>query len=702
MKRFQLSTFLTFFVLVVYFVPGNSQNDLLKGIFDKELPQFTASLKSTENEGEAELIYYFTHSKANSIEASIWIKDLGTTLLENGEKRLLKGLQEVGNRQEIYALLNGLNTLHFYTVGIDYRLTNGINRKFNTIILKEGFRYEGPVKAEKIEQKEEVVQKGKRKENVVEEEPCVMPSIRMRLDSKGYCESLQRPAVLLQCENCQGKDWTFSVETRGEYGDWRPLRTDGMRQKASGAALRTEPLCILQPGVYYLRVLAWGAFCDKPVIENLPNTILISDQEKEEQLVSYNDEQAEEIEATLPENCLIEGSAQLIGNKIKGTLNLNANSPCHGLNPFVKLRYVHPGYRDITLDDMPLIAGSTLPFEFYLDETDLNRGIQTIQVIEFVNPNQLKSEVQLRSFWIKADVSNSKQADFALQQGTTSFENDTKSTSGLEEKGEWTSSIDEEMDIETINVSASDPNCNQIQDLQLVYGAGKADLPLFISWLSPRCCQEDGCNYTIWAGETPEKLRLLIKGNKPGAEVRELLQSIDLDDQYFEVVVKTGNGARKAAYVVGEGPKYGFEEILAYHDRDNPVQSDPIVYEKIGFDTYSKPELPISEFRSCRIFRETSVSSNNPLKTGDKVEIEYHFSEKGYQYTLYQLPEGSEEWFITPGTSELSKSAVFSFTAGPQHNGKYLILAYNPELNWGCLSKPISEAIEITVEETDK
>ncbi len=709
MKRISL-LFVMLLLVSLPFVNVLAQNDLLRGIFEKEAPVFTVTIEPTDTKGSVEVTYHFTHSKASALEVSVWIKDLGTSFRSNEDKKLVAELQQAGNRQKVKVLVEELRDLHFYTIGVDYRNPSGLVRKFNSVVLKEGYRYESPQESpqenplEAVEEPRKMVNKSVRKNKQETAQPCLDPDFSIQVDPNGYCADANRPAVLIQCNNCQGTEWSFSVEARTEYGEWQSLRADGKRQEALGVAVRTEPLCLLKPGIYRMRVLAWGTNCDQPVIKRVGTTIMISDKGETVDL-SYRDEQ-EKADIYIPEACGISGEAFLKGNRISGTIALDAGSACIDLQPFVRVRYIHPGHRDLSLDDIPLLPGSSIPFEFELDDRDLRRGIQTIQVVEYVKPSNLREDLEVRSFWVKAQSLAEETAEENSLSDDIFADNeddgkDDNRDDEISERGVYEPSIDEQS-LETVNVTASDPNCNQIQEMQLVYGSGKADLPLYISWLSPRCCQEEGCDYTVWAGESHEKLRLLIKGSKPSAIVKELLQNIKSSDGYFEVVVKTPNGNRKAAYVMGEGPKYGSEEILAYHDRLNPPESDPLIFEEEPLFSYAKPELSVDDFRSCRIFRETSITKEEPLERGEEVTVKYHFAEKGYRYTLYQLPEGASEWFVAPGTEELADKAEFTFTVGPEHSGKYIVLAYNPSITWGCLSKPISEPLEIKVLEGDE
>ena len=689
------------FFFAVFCQSGRTQNELLKEIFDREEPVFDVTL-TPMNDGQAELLFYFTHSKAPNLEASVWIQDMGTSLQGNPNKKLVEGLQQIGNRQQIRVLLKELKPSHFYTIGLDYRNPNGLSRKFNATILSEGFLYAPPVGVDPTPDNEPIARHNHtaKVNTPVQETPCFNPDFTARIDPSGYCEGQSRPAVLIQCNNCQGKEWDFTVETKQAYGSWIPLRSDGERQDAMGVALRAEALCALQPGVYQIQVLAWGKNCDIPVVKVVGTEVMIQDLYQPGPIAHHDPEQSEttieDEPMAIPETCTISGVAEIQGNTISGTIELSSQSPCLDYNPYAVIKYVHPGYRDITLDEIYLMPGTKIPFRLELDDQDLGRGIHTLQIIEFVAPPTSTTSLQIGSFWIRANPpqSESLATNPYLDTETPTTPQDEELADENGEGDEW--SIDEQQ-ISTINVTASDPNCTQIQDLQLVYGSGKSDLPLFVSWLNPRCCQEEGCKYTVWAGESFDKLRLIVTGNKPGAIIRELLQDIRMSDTYYEVVVHTTNGKRKAAYVIGEGPKYGVEEILAYQDEESPGFSDPVIFVKEPTFQYAVPQKPIQTFRSCRIYRPTEISEVMPAM-GSKVQISYDFSEKGYQYTLYQKPLGLDQWFVAPGTAELQAVPAFEMTVNEAHNGEYIILAYNPTLDWGCLSKPLSEGVSIQVD----
>ena len=695
-----MRSFLRFCCLFVFVAILSNQNvlaqkDIFKGILEKEDPVFNSTITKSENDGEILIDFYFTHSKISELEVSFWIKDLGTNLETSQSKQLIKGLEEYGNRKSYSIVLPNLKNLHFYTIGIDYRNPSSISKKFISKSLENSYFYESnpkngnnpPVVIENSTPKEDL--------NI----PCIDPDIQISIDPSGYCQAKNKPAIFIQCTNCQGRQWEFNVEIKKENNEWKPLRADGLRQKALGTALRTEPFCALNPGLYEVQVLAWGENCELPIVQKLPTSLIIPEQNKLNAFQSTSIEETAEkeelterdIQLDIPETCTVLGVAYLRGDKIEGTIELDLNSPCSSMNPTALIKYIHPGHRDITLDEIYLLPGSKIPFEIPLDNRDLNRGIHTLQIIEQINLDQ---RIQLGSSWIKA-IEEKSNSPYKTEELTTNAPKEPYQPTGFNED-EF--SIDEQ-ELSTVSVTASDPNCNQIQDLQLVYGSGKADLPLFISWLSPRCCQEEGCSYTVWAGEDHNKLRLLIKGSKPGAIVRELLQNINAYDEYFEIVVKTGNGTRKAAYVIGEGPKYGFEEILSYRDEIDPQESDDFTFQIEPDFAFQQPSLAIDNFRSCRIFRETSISKSYDVSPGESITVSYDYTEKGYQYTLYLLPDNSTEWVVAPSTEELSSQPTFTFATQKEHAGKYVILAYNPALNWGCLSKPVSEAIPLVIAE---
>lgn len=214
-------------------------------------------------------------------------------------------------------------------------------------------------------------------------------------------------------------------------------------------------------------------------------------------------------------------------------------------------------------------------------------------------------------------------------------------------------------------------------------------------------------------------MRLLVEGSKPGNLVKELIQDVKSEDQYFEVAVRTAGGERRAAYVVGKGPIYGSAAIQEYTgDRRLPVICAPAVMAPetpanteqpalggalasrgVTEVKFQQPGMPISSFSPCKYKRETTVTAENPVIVGDELKISYNFTEKGYQYSLYMLPDGSKDWVLAPGTTELQDTPDFTFKAGTQHSGNYLILIYKADKNWGCLSSAPAESLVLKVQE---
>lgn len=695
----------------------------IKGFFDKEEPDFRATILPTEEAGTVLLVFYFTHSKINALEGSLWMKDQGTSLSGSGEPTMLRGLQTLGNRQQDTLRISGLKQMHFYTFGIDYKTSTLVTSKFESKVLVGSYRYEYVPGANAPSQptaREELATKSPARPTTV---PCQNPDLYVQVDPNGYCAADDRPAIRLQCQNCTGTEWTFSVELRNANTneDWRPLRTDGRMQIAAGNAPRTEPLCTLRPGVYYARVLAQGENCSTPVIHNVNSAIAIADRSVllETTSASQPSQQTQmtaKSPTALPDTCVVMARAGLYGNTIRGTVELAANSPCGTLAPFAEVHYVHPGYRDIAAEPVQLRAGAIAPFEIVLDERDLKRSIQPIQVVTYVKPDPYLQPFPMGAFWIKAGEPAQQPATTLAAKTPINTNAPALPQAYSREELFDTPSISQ--DIETISVRASDPNCTPIQELSLVYMSGQPDKPLYISWLNPRCCQSEGCRYSIWAGETPDRLKLLIEGSKRGAVIKELLPDMLSTDHYIEIVVNTSNGNRKAAYVLGEGPKYGIEEILAYRDRLNPQKSDPVVMEKTtnaqtgevsgdlvargvpaantAFE-YAKPQNPISDFQPCKYERETLVLGDKPIEPGKKLLIQYDFSDKNYRYTLYFQPEGNTEWVLAPGTSELQKEPRFDLDITPYHAGKYIVLVRKANSTWGCLATTPEKAVEVKV-----
>lgn len=720
MKQKQLLIILVLCLALAVRLSG--QADILEGLFGKEAPEFHISITPTAGEGSAEMSFYFTHPSLDKLEISFWIKDLGANLTGNGPRELLLGLQEFGNRQEAKVPLSGLKNAHFYAIGIDYRGASSISRKFASKVLEESYRYEFREEGASARPAAPSAQAPRAPAPL----PCEQPNLFVKVEPAGYCGAANRPAALIQCDNCQGRSWEFSLEARTEPGSWQPLRADGKRQQALGVSPRTEPLCSLPPGAYYLRVLAWGENCSSPVIHTIGVSIRIPGEEPLIAGAPPARLPAASIPSYLPDTCIVESEAVLEGNLISGFIEMDAASPCSAYKPFAKVRYVHPGYRDITVGQVALLPGEDAAFKVRLDNQDLARGIHPLQIIVCIRPDGSDKEIPISSFWIKAEP---RPHAPAISMETPVFSDDRR-LPGSDEGPAGRRGIGEESadslvlgeGLSPVNVTASDPNCNQIQGLQLIYVPERPGQPLYISWLNPRCCQEDGCDYTVWAGPDPTQLSLLVKGRKPGATIRELIQGAEMGTNYFEVAVRTPNGIRKAAYIPGQGPKYGVEEVLAYHDQFKPHSSDPLVGVKEGSSpapeaavsgglasrtggtaipaasgAYQKPTLPAEGFGPCRIFRETHIIADKPIQDGDRVIIEYDFADKDYLYSLYHQPEGASDWFIAPGTKEFQRSPSFQIQAQPHHSGKYLILVIKKDKSWGCLSAPLAEPVEIQV-----
>ncbi|MEQ8704373.1 MAG: hypothetical protein RIC19_10660 [Phaeodactylibacter sp.] len=743
---------------------SNYAQDIFDGLFEKEQPRFFAQIQPTMVPGEAQLIFHFTHSKASEVEASVWITDLGANLQDPESKEMVSGLRTLGNRKRDTILLTGLTNRHFYNVGVDYRVKSPLPRKFESTLVREQFRYEG-TPGQPVAQQQPPTPAAPNRDwqaraaipapqtAAPDRQPCQEPQLNLRIDPAGYCDRLNRPAVIVSCSNCQGTTWDFLVEVKANDGKWFPTRADGRPQAALGMAPRTEPLCLIPNNTYELRVLAWGENCALPVVKELGTTIQVGPRNVQQPTVQpyaqsspspYRTQPAAPVNA--PEVCGVSGTATLIGSTVRGSLQLPGNSDCTALNPYAEIAYIHPGYRDINMGKVSLYPGLDMPFELDLDQRDMQRGIHTLRVTIYMPLPDLPRPVAAETFWIRAEEQTGATADRGavipdlenrLQQRPGAYEpqpdaysqsadtpmRGTIGTQGIERTNDDLY-IDQallEEQANTISVTATDPNCTPIQDLQLVYSPTQPDRPLYLSWLSPRCCQEQGCKYTVWAGPSPDKLSLVVNGQKAGAQVSEILNNLPARHNYFEVAVETTNGARKAAYVPGSGPIYGIEAVLDYHDQFKPQKSDP-VQGRMSSDTQEKgangdlsnrmqvparpvamesnplqPKMPIAKFRPCKYQRETTVNADYPIQTGETVTIDYAFTEPDHQFTLYHQPFGSAEWQLAPGTTELQSKPSFELQATDYHAGKYLVLVYKDSKNWGCLSAPLSDPIELNV-----
>ena len=708
---------------IILAVQLKGQAEIFEGLFGKEEPEFHASVSYGPQGGSATMTFYFTHPSLDKLEASFWVKDLGPNLMSSGEKRLVKGLQEFGNRQQAEIVIDGLKSRHFYTIGIDYRGTSSLSRKFSSKVLEESFHYESKEEPAPAYAAQPPVQQPKAP--APEPQPCKQPNFFIKVEPAGYCGVANRPAVLIQCDNCQGMPWSFSVEARTGLGQWRPLRSDGKKQQALGVAPRTEPLCSLEPGEYYFRVLAWGDKCSDPVIQTVGTSVRIpGEEELAAPLLPPTQTAKAAIPSHLPDTCIIESEAKLEGDLITGFIELDPASPCSAYHPFAKVRYVHPGYRDITVGQVALVPGEDVPFRVRLDSRDLSRGIHPLQVLVCIRPQGANKEIPISSFWIRAESAAEYRAPGLAMEEMPSGEKDDfarwkeeqAAYAGEEAETPLTTSSAGVKGFGRENFSENTAACQQIEGLQLIYVPERPGQPLYISWQNPDCCQDGECEYMVWAGPGAEDLKLLVKGRKPETSIRELIQGVEEGTAYYEIAVRTPGGIRKAAYVLGEGPKYGDEMVQAYHQQaKEPVLSEPEALPATGVqlsgglaaraggravpasNNYQHPKHPISEFAPCRIFRATQVIAEKPIQDGDLVTIEYDFYDKAYRYSLYHLPEGGQDWVIAPGTEELQSSPAFEIQAQPFHSGKHLVLAIKQDESWGCLSAPVDEPIEIQV-----
>jgi hypothetical protein len=719
-------------LFVLAFLPGlmplQAQNEGLKGLFDKEAPAFQTTMLPTADSGVVMMVFYFTHSKATSLEASVWIKDQGPTFSADGYQIMVKGLHEIRNRQEDTVLIRGLKPLHFYTIGVDYRTPKAFSSKFTSKPVKEGYRYEWKGNAKP----KQIAEAKPGKEAATAKTPCQNPDITVQLEPSGYCGESNYPAVQIVCTNCKGKNWEFSVEYRLGNNNWASLRADGLNQPAQGNATRTEPLCALLPGAYQIRVSAREQYCPSPVFHYLGTQVTVGN-DKANTDVTTEKSAVQTPKSVYPDTCAAQAKAVRYGNSIRGTIVLENNSPCSAYEPFAQVRYIHPGYRDINPAPVPLIPGVPANFDIPLDAKDLQRGIHTIQVITYIRPNANSAGMPVGSFWIKAEnyetlsVSDNTPGIVPKTEKVSAYDAEPRKEVMQAKPAEVDADFDQallQQDIELVNVNASDPNCNQVQDLQLVYLTAAADKPAYVSWMNPRCCQADGCPYTVWAGKSPSQLRLLVEGSKRGVLVKELLQELTAEDTYIEVVVKSPNGARKAGYVVGKGPLYGYEAIMAYSDELKPAaEQKPAEYDGLrgvketvipantslsgtltpnnkdpeAIPVYQAPQLPVSDFNPCKYKRETTIAGEQPVYVGDELTIKYDYTDPEYRFSLYLLPDGANEWVLAPGVEELQEAAQFKLNITRAHAGKYVVLVYNPAKNWGCLSTPLAQSLELKV-----
>lgn len=705
-----------FVCLALFIVPATQiQAQNLKGLFDKEEAVFFVSVSPTPDSGVAMVTLYFTHSKAASIEASLWIKDLGTNLATVTSTRLVKDLWEMNNRKQDTIYVEGLANLHFYTIGLDYRTPKSLSSRFASKVLSDSYRYEyAGKKATAINKKATPA------DNMNAPRPCETPDLMVRSEADGYCGADNRPAVVIECVNCKGQTWSFNVDYSSKGSGWKPLRSDGKSQTATGNATRTEPLCILPDGEYNIRVSAMGENCTTPVYHYLGAALRIGAPKMAVEIQAPMEAPPVKKAASLPDTCASFAQANLVGKEIRGAVTLSAGSPCGGNQPYAQIRYVHPGHRDQHLEKVPLIAGEGIPFRFELDEIDLDRSIHTLQVVIYISPEAGMNAIPLSTFWIRADQG----------QGAPAMANDKVQAKGAAD------------DFVQKTVETNAKNYNRLQDLRPVYLSVQSDIPAYIAWTNPAECINGGCAYTVWAGKSNGPIRLLAKGKQGGSLVKESLQGLTVEERYIEVEVETKSGSSIAAYAFGQGPGYNFGENYVHRERlaptiskpetipqnklvEQPVptpveqmvakgkvqNSEPLVVEAqpavksekplfvAGASVvFEQPQLPITTFSHCKYQREISVVGDMPITEGDWLAIKYNLTEAGYKYTLYFQPEGQEEWFIAPGTKELQSKPEFYLEMTQYHSGRYAVLAYSFQNRWGCLSTPLSEALRVKVE----
>ncbi|MFM9946351.1 MAG: hypothetical protein ACKV1O_00280 [Saprospiraceae bacterium] len=707
-------SFICFVCLALFMASAtqiHAQN--LKGLFDKEEAVFYVSVSPAPDSGVAMVTLYFTHSKAPSIEASLWIKDLGTNLATVSGYRLVKDLWEMSNRKQDTIYIEGLANLHFYTIGLDYRTPTSASSRFASKVLSDSYRYEYSGKKATANNK-----KATPSDNMNVPRPCETPNLSVRSETEGYCGADNLPAVVIECFNCKGQTWSFNVEYSGNGVPWKSLRSDGKPQSATGNATRTEPLCILPDGEYNIRVSATGENCTTPVYHYLGTMLRIGAPKVATAVIPMEVPPVKEA-TSMPDTCSAFARANLFGKEIRGAVTLAAGSPCGGSQPYAQIRYVHPGYRDQNLENVPLIAGEGIPFRFELDEIDLDRSIQTIQVVIYINPGSGMSAIPVSTFWVRADQ----------QQSGLAMGNDRVQAKGADNFVQKT-------------VETNPKSYNRLQDLRPVYLSVQSDIPAYIAWTNPAECINGGCTYTVWAGKSNGPIRLLAEGKQGGSLVKESLQGLTVEERYIEVEVETKSGSSIGAYVFGQGPGFSFGENYVHRERlapmagkpetnpqnelvEQPVptpveqmvakglvqNSEPLVAEAqpaaksekpllVAGATvvFEQPQQPISTFTNCKYQREISVVGDMPITEGDWLAIKYNLTEPGYKYTLYFQPEGQEEWFIAPGTKELQGKPEFYLEMTKYHSGRYAVLAYSFKNRWGCLSTPLSEALRIKVE----
>lgn len=691
------------------------------GIFEKEDPEFKVEFEPTPEIGRVKAVISFSHAKLKELDVKVWIKDLGANFMADGLKNTISEWQLQAADMPVTFELKALRDLHFYSIGVDYRNPRSLTATVKSRVIKEGYRYQAPAPVAAAPVADATPEKSPAAP------PCVPPTLRVNFEPEGYCTSRDRPAVVIQCLNCQDREWSFSTEISTPSEGWRPLRPDGQRQVAYGLSPRTEPLCILGPGIYKLRVLAWSKDCTDPSIHELDMPAIIPEQIEKltaRAIPESNGETAPQ--AKLPDTLIVNGQASLREDIISGTLELAPNPPFGNFVPYARISYVHPGYRDITIDNMLLKPGQQVPFSIHLDAEDLKRGVHPVHVVVFINSGSARGEIPVASLWIQTIMENAPAA------GPSTVANMTAKTPLVmppppAAKAPPAGSSVQVTPPATV-LAASTTDCGQIQNLQLFQNPESPDQSVLISWVNPDCCQEQDCNYTIWAGRNPNELRLMIDKQQTAGTSRELLNGLKADEKYFEVIVNTVGGIRKAACVRGFGPVY--ETAVADAPREPTPAAAPaftsgelavrgstpasfswneepavaseaspitVIETPVPAPAAKQAKLPLSKFEACHYERAMTIENDHLFQPGESITINYDHSRPGYRYTLYWQPATDAEWMIAPGTDELQPSSSFTMQATPSHAGNYLILAYKPEKDWGCLSSAPGKAASIRV-----
>lgn len=382
-----------------------------------------------------------------------------------------------------------------------------------------------------------------------------------------------------------------------------------------------------------------------------------------------------------PADCRVRGVAILDAVRIRGTLELAPASSCFDFQPFARLRYVHPEYRDLHIREIPLQRGRKVPFEFILDSRDLARAIQFVQVVVYVRSASGADPVPVSSFWL--EVPTSKKAH---PEQATSPEGSFLPLSSQSRKVE-------------------DLPCDEIRNLTLENHPAQPTAPTVLSWDQPACCRDKACTFAVWGGQAPEELRLLTHGQAAGSRIHKILDGLYPEDTFFELIVETPAGDRHAfcqkplrELIPTPTPSPPVLESVPEKStppsEENLPQSPEAVVESLAL---KQARLSVTDFAPCRYERTLAPSGNHIHSAGEPIEIRYDHDRKGYRYTLYFSPAKAKEWYLAPGTTEMQEKPAFRFRAAPEYSGKYLILVYKPAKKWGCLSSEVDEALQLQI-----